>query len=169
VRKDKGGCTTFPELNGGKGLAVQPVRGKALLFSNLLSDGNPDPLTVHKAEPVEGGQHKFGMNIWVSGHSMQHTTMLKGKAVSIIPKGKENLAAQVMQHFKNPDSEAVEEEEEKENAVTVEVSPMKAPSKAKAKGLANKKTQITSPLAAGKKRKAESPAATKTAGRPKRR
>ena len=105
----------------------------------------------------------------VSGHSMQHTTMLKGKAVSIIPKGKENLAAQVMQHFKNPDSEAVEEEEEKENAVTVEVSPMKAPSKAKAKGLANKKTQITSPLAAGKKRKAESPAATKTAGRPKRR
>lgn len=35
---DGQGCTTFPRLNRGKGLQVQPKRGKALVFCNLSSE-----------------------------------------------------------------------------------------------------------------------------------
>lgn len=62
-----GGCTYFPECHD---LRVQPKRGRAVLFSNILENGMPDPRTVHAGEAVlEGKQKKekvvkYGMNIW---------------------------------------------------------------------------------------------------------
>lgn len=51
-------------------LAVQPIRLKALLFSNVLEDGSPDPLVVHRAAPVSGSLRKYGMNIWVTDQDL---------------------------------------------------------------------------------------------------
>jgi len=94
------GCTIFPTLNGGKGLACQPVRGKALLFCNLKEDCSPDVDTVHRASPVEGEDtHKLGMNIWIAAHSMQHTAMLPGKEGTTFPKNKQDIADAVMKLF----------------------------------------------------------------------
>lgn len=61
-KSDCGGCTYFPECND---LRVQPKRGTAVLFSNILASGLPDPRTVHAGEPVRGkGIIKYGLNIW---------------------------------------------------------------------------------------------------------
>lgn len=63
-----GGCTYFPECND---LRVQPKRGRAVLFCNILENGMPDPKTVHAGEAVKGNGNdkmepviKYGMNIW---------------------------------------------------------------------------------------------------------
>lgn len=66
VPEQSGGCTSFPECND---LRVQPKRGRALLFSNILENGMPDPQTVHAGEVVSStGKDnkvvKYGMNIW---------------------------------------------------------------------------------------------------------
>ena len=61
------GHTEFPEL----GLSVQPERGSAVLFSNVLTDGTPDTRTVHRACPVAHGLHKYGVNVWLCDVSMQ--------------------------------------------------------------------------------------------------
>lgn len=46
------------------GLRVEPVPGRAVLFSNVLSTGLPDPRTIHAGEPVLSGL-KYGLNIWI--------------------------------------------------------------------------------------------------------
>ncbi|KAI2492978.1 procollagen-proline 4-dioxygenase [Fragilaria crotonensis] len=76
---DEGGCTYFPALDAPRTrrdaaaatsaiqeLRVAPVRGRAVLFCNILKDGDADPRTVHAGEPVRGikGTVKYGLNIW---------------------------------------------------------------------------------------------------------
>lgn len=53
------GETVFPVLK----LNVTPKRGRALLFCNVLPNGDVDKRTVHQAMPVEGDLRKFGMNV----------------------------------------------------------------------------------------------------------
>jgi prolyl 4-hydroxylase len=60
------GFTEFPLLS----LSVLPKRGQALLFCNILPDGNADERVVHKAMPVHSPLQKFGMNIWISEKEM---------------------------------------------------------------------------------------------------
>lgn len=61
------GCTEFPEL----GLKVQPQRGRALLFCNILGNGEPDSRVVHAANPVHKPLEKYGINIWISNVNLQ--------------------------------------------------------------------------------------------------
>ena len=56
------GYTEFPELN----INVKPVAGMALLFPNILENGEADPRTVHLAHSVPEGSCKLGLNLWVS-------------------------------------------------------------------------------------------------------
>jgi len=44
-------------------LHVQPVRGKAVLFCNIMQNGMPDPKTIHAGLP-DPEQVKYGLNIW---------------------------------------------------------------------------------------------------------
>jgi prolyl 4-hydroxylase len=57
----EGGATCFPQCGP---LRVMPVRGRAVFFANVLSNGLPDPRTVHAGEPVPQGV-KYGLNIWL--------------------------------------------------------------------------------------------------------
>jgi len=41
---------------------VQPVPGRAVLFSNVLASGQPDVRTIHAGETVTRGI-KYGLNI----------------------------------------------------------------------------------------------------------
>eukprot|EP00977_Amphora_coffeiformis_P021222 scaffold9062_cov154-Amphora_coffeaeformis.AAC.8 len=64
-----GGETFFPQANGGRGLAVLPKRGRAVIFSNVKLSPNglsfiPDPCTIHEGRPVTQGI-KYGLNIWI--------------------------------------------------------------------------------------------------------
>lgn len=61
---DAGGETSFPKANGGKGLKIHPGAGSAVMFYNLLPDGNGDELTYHAALPVLKGE-KWLANFWV--------------------------------------------------------------------------------------------------------
>lgn len=62
LKEGSGGCTYFPACGD---LRVQPQRGRAVLFCNVLRSGDADPLTVHAGEPVqEKGEIKYGLNIW---------------------------------------------------------------------------------------------------------
>jgi len=49
-----GGETVFPFANNGTGLQVRPKEGVAVLFYNLLEDGNTDALTLHSGGEVYG-------------------------------------------------------------------------------------------------------------------
>jgi 2OG-Fe(II) oxygenase superfamily len=54
-----GGETSFPRwMNGetNEALIVKPERGKAILFYNLLPDGNYDERSQHAALPVLAGE-----------------------------------------------------------------------------------------------------------------
>lgn len=44
---------------------MKPEKGKAVLFYNLLPDGNFDELSMHAALPVTKGT-KYLANLWVS-------------------------------------------------------------------------------------------------------
>jgi 2OG-Fe(II) oxygenase superfamily len=66
---EAGGATYFPSATTGKndsngGLRVEPVPGRAVLFSNILATGQPDPRTIHAGEPVTAGT-KYGLNVWI--------------------------------------------------------------------------------------------------------
>jgi len=76
-----GGTTFFPKLRSGKGLHVRPQRGSAVLWSNLLEDGEVDPRVIHEALPTKNGQRKFGMNIWISPFSMLDYSLSKSGLV----------------------------------------------------------------------------------------
>ena len=59
-----GGETAFPKGAGGRGFKVQPGKGSAVLFYNLLEDGNGDDLALHAALPIQQGE-KWLANFWV--------------------------------------------------------------------------------------------------------
>ena len=61
---DAGGETSFPKAAGGRGIKVHPGKGSAVLFYNLLEDGNADDLSLHEAMPVRDGE-KWLSNYWV--------------------------------------------------------------------------------------------------------
>ena len=63
----QGGETTFPRSINGRnhdGLSIKPVMGKAVLFYNILPDGNLDDLSQHGSNPVEKGEKWIG-NLWL--------------------------------------------------------------------------------------------------------
>ena len=63
----EGGHTSFPmwrNAETSKQLEVKPEKGKAVLFYNLLPDGNYDELSMHAALPVKKGE-KWLANLWV--------------------------------------------------------------------------------------------------------
>ena len=71
----EGGETSFPLwLNAGTSdaLKVKPERGKAVLFYNLLPDGNYDERSMHAAMPVLKGEKvgvkPRGVGIWLNCH-----------------------------------------------------------------------------------------------------
>lgn len=54
-----GGETSFPHwvnAETSEELLVQPKKGKAILFYNMLPDGNYDALSQHAAKPVTQGE-----------------------------------------------------------------------------------------------------------------
>lgn len=59
-----GGETAFPKGADGRGFKVTPRRGSAVLFYNLLEDGNGDDLALHSALAVTSGE-KWAANFWV--------------------------------------------------------------------------------------------------------
>ena len=59
-----GGETAFPKGNDGLGIKVHPGKGSAVLFYDLLEDGNGDDLSLHAALPVHEGE-KWLANFWV--------------------------------------------------------------------------------------------------------
>lgn len=60
-----GGETAFPKGGAdGKGFKIHPGKGNAVLFYNLLEDGNGDDLALHAALPVLQGE-KWLANFWV--------------------------------------------------------------------------------------------------------
>ena len=63
----EGGQTNFPRaINPSQhdGLTVTPSKGKAVLFYNMLPDGNVDDLSQHQALPVTQGE-KWLANLWI--------------------------------------------------------------------------------------------------------
>lgn len=64
VSPTAGGETSFPKGAGGKGFKVVPKKGSAVLFYNLLPDGNGDDLALHSALPCNEGE-KWLANFWV--------------------------------------------------------------------------------------------------------
>eukprot|EP01084_Bolivina_argentea_P288796 495738_1 len=59
-----GGETWFPKAREGKGIKAHPGKGNAVLFYDLLADGNGDDLTLHEAVKVNRGT-KWICNFWV--------------------------------------------------------------------------------------------------------
>lgn len=59
-----GGETAFPKGANGMGFKAHPGKGSAVLFYNLLEDGNGDDLSLHAALPVHQGE-KWVANFWV--------------------------------------------------------------------------------------------------------
>jgi prolyl 4-hydroxylase len=59
-----GGETAFPKGNEGWGFKVRPKKGHAVLFYNLLEDGNGDDLSLHASLPTVAGE-KWLSNVWV--------------------------------------------------------------------------------------------------------
>jgi prolyl 4-hydroxylase len=71
----EGGETSFPRwLNTetSAALTVKPERGKAILFYNLLPDGNYDERSQHAALPVTKGE-KVLTNLWIWDPVLDHT------------------------------------------------------------------------------------------------
>jgi hypothetical protein len=63
LEKGQNGCTYFPKCGD---LRVKPVRGRAVLWSNIAASGMPDPRTIHAGEAVKGKDAmKYGLNIWI--------------------------------------------------------------------------------------------------------
>jgi prolyl 4-hydroxylase len=64
LNENAGGETSFPKGADGLGIKVHPGKGSAVLFYNLLEDGNGDDLALHSAMPVKQGE-KWLANFWV--------------------------------------------------------------------------------------------------------
>ncbi|CAK9016839.1 Probable prolyl 4-hydroxylase 7 (AtP4H7) [Durusdinium trenchii] len=76
-----GGETVFPMLGN---LKVRPVRGSAVVFCNVLQDGQLDSRAVHQAMPPKGEGIKYGMNIWISSRSMMAYSLLKNDKSGVV-------------------------------------------------------------------------------------
>eukprot|EP01038_Epipyxis_sp_PR26KG_P009364 gene9364-12615_t len=59
-----GGETAFPKGANGLGFKINPKKGNAVLFYNMLEDGNGDVLSLHAALPCVEGE-KWLANFWV--------------------------------------------------------------------------------------------------------
>ena len=57
---DEGGSTSFPSLD----LRVEPIEGRAVVWSSVDADAVKEPRTLHEALPVTRGV-KFGANLWL--------------------------------------------------------------------------------------------------------
>jgi prolyl 4-hydroxylase len=64
VDDNAGGETSFPLAANGRGIKVHPGKGNAVLFYNLLEDGNADELALHSGTSVFNGT-KWVANFWV--------------------------------------------------------------------------------------------------------
>ena len=63
----EGGETVFPRAANAQyhdGIQITPKKGMAVLFYNMLPDGNMDDLSQHSSTPVEEGE-KWLANLWV--------------------------------------------------------------------------------------------------------
>lgn len=56
---EEGGQTEFPEL----GISVKPRKGRAIVWNNMNSRGNCEPVSVHEAAAVKNG-HKYIIQRW---------------------------------------------------------------------------------------------------------
>ncbi|CDQ60907.1 unnamed protein product [Oncorhynchus mykiss] len=63
---DVGGSTVFPDI----GAALRPYKGSAVLWYNLLQNGEEDARTLHAACPVFVG-NKWVANKWVRAHGQE--------------------------------------------------------------------------------------------------
>jgi len=63
VDADSGGETMFPKADDGK-ISVHPGKGNAVLFYDLLPDGNGDDKSLHEAVKLRKGE-KWICNFWV--------------------------------------------------------------------------------------------------------
>ncbi len=64
---EEGGETTFPRAitkDRHDGVVITPKPGKAVLFYNILPDGNVDDLSQHGAQTVKAGE-KWAANLWI--------------------------------------------------------------------------------------------------------
>ena len=61
---EEGGATGFPKAADGLGLEVRPSKGSALLFYNMLPDGNGDDFSLHTGRRITRGV-KLACNLWV--------------------------------------------------------------------------------------------------------
>jgi len=64
---EAGGQTAFPlakDESTGEPIFTHPGKGSAVLFYNLLPDGNTDDTTLHAALPVVKGE-KWLANFWI--------------------------------------------------------------------------------------------------------
>jgi prolyl 4-hydroxylase len=65
----EGGETRFPRAvnnYNAEGLEITPKAGSAVLFYNILEDGNVDDLSQHGSNKVTGKTNKWMANLWVS-------------------------------------------------------------------------------------------------------
>jgi prolyl 4-hydroxylase len=63
----EGGETVFPRAINAQyhdGITITPQTGKAVLFYNILPDGNVDDLSQHGSQKVLSGE-KFAANLWI--------------------------------------------------------------------------------------------------------
>ena len=64
---EEGGETIFPRAINSEshdGISVKPKAGTAILFYNVLPDGNLDDLSQHQSAPVRSGE-KYLANLWI--------------------------------------------------------------------------------------------------------
>jgi len=64
LHEHAGGETSFPKSSSNSHFQIVPKKGSAVLFYNLLEDGNGDDLSAHAAKSVEAGE-KWLANFWV--------------------------------------------------------------------------------------------------------
>jgi len=60
-----GGETGFPKARNGEGLLAYPGKGNAVMFYNILEDGNYDGFALHEARPPLGDWTKYLCNFWI--------------------------------------------------------------------------------------------------------
>mmetsp|Transcript_15135 Transcript_15135/g.23738 ORF Transcript_15135/g.23738 Transcript_15135/m.23738 type:complete len:318 (-) Transcript_15135:155-1108(-) len=69
------GYTAFPRIR----LRVQPKRGYAVLFCNIVQDGKLDERVVHTGQAPVGGFKKYGLNIWVTSRDFHEQALYPSK------------------------------------------------------------------------------------------
>lgn len=61
LQPDQGGLTVFPRLD----IAVTPRARSAIIFDNILANGEGDTRTQHGGNPPTGEGEKFAVNVWI--------------------------------------------------------------------------------------------------------